>query len=262
MLRQGPKQRLSSAILAAYAFAPILSLPSCSLAGEEGIEPSPSVLETAALTSTLFPVRSAPEGIEPSRHSKPLHPTERTRPAPSPLGYDAVWQDRQDSNLDTRFWRPLLYRLSYAPVWWSLLESNQVQTVMSRLLDLRAKGPQCRLFRLSRLVFMASTSEEVSRYSGATEGNRTLVPGLEDRCTAVVRLRHIYREWPAPGIVSFHCHLRGLWRNHSLPLAGLEPATNVPHPGTALPIELQGPIYPVFPGICEIIGFSRLPAAK
>ena len=63
------------------------------------------------------------------------------RPAYSPLEYDAIWQDRQDSNLDTRFWRPLLYHLSYAPVWWSLLESNQVQTVMSRLLDLRAKGP-------------------------------------------------------------------------------------------------------------------------
>lgn len=42
-----------------------------------------------------------------------------------PLEYDAIWQDRQDSNPDTRFWRPLLYHLSYVPVWWSALESNQ-----------------------------------------------------------------------------------------------------------------------------------------
>lgn len=70
-----------------------------------------------------------------------------------------------------------------------------------------------RLFRLPRLVFIVSTSAEVSRYSGATRGSRTLVPGLEDQCTTVVRLRHIYREWPAPGIVSFHCQPRGLWGN-------------------------------------------------
>lgn len=67
----------------------------------------------------------APEGFEPSQRSKPLRPTERTRPASSPLEYDAIWQDRQDLNLDTRFWRPLLYHLSYAPVWWSAPESNR-----------------------------------------------------------------------------------------------------------------------------------------
>lgn len=95
------------------------------------------------------------------------------------------------------------------------MESNQAQTVMSRPLDLRAKGPQCRLFRLSRLVFMVSTSAEVSRYSGATRGSRTLVTSLEDWRTTVVRLRHIYREWPAPGIVSFHCQPRVLWSNNT-----------------------------------------------
>lgn len=34
-------------------------------------------------------------------------------------------------------------------IWWSLLESNQVPAVMSRLLDLRAKEPYTRLSRVS-----------------------------------------------------------------------------------------------------------------
>ena len=30
----------------------------------------------------------------------------------------------QIRTLDTRFWRPLLYQLSYTPVWWAFGDSN------------------------------------------------------------------------------------------------------------------------------------------
>ncbi len=31
---------------------------------------------------------------------------------------------RKARTLDTRFWRPLLYQLSYTPVWWAFGDSN------------------------------------------------------------------------------------------------------------------------------------------
>ena len=31
---------------------------------------------------------------------------------------------RKIRTLDTRFWRPLLYQLSYTPVWWAFGDSN------------------------------------------------------------------------------------------------------------------------------------------
>ena len=31
---------------------------------------------------------------------------------------------RKIRTLDTRFWRPLLYQLSYTPVWWAFRDSN------------------------------------------------------------------------------------------------------------------------------------------
>ena len=31
---------------------------------------------------------------------------------------------RRIRTLGTRFWRPLLYQLSYAPVWWAFRDSN------------------------------------------------------------------------------------------------------------------------------------------
>ena len=31
---------------------------------------------------------------------------------------------RKARTLDTRFWRPLLYQLSYTPMWWAFGDSN------------------------------------------------------------------------------------------------------------------------------------------
>ena len=31
---------------------------------------------------------------------------------------------RKTRTLDTRFWRPLLYQLSYTPIWWAFGDSN------------------------------------------------------------------------------------------------------------------------------------------
>ena len=31
---------------------------------------------------------------------------------------------RKARTLDTRFWRPLLYQLSYTPIWWAFGDSN------------------------------------------------------------------------------------------------------------------------------------------
>ena len=35
------------------------------------------------------------------------------------------WQGQKDSNLGTRFWRPMLYQLSYTPKWWAFTGSNR-----------------------------------------------------------------------------------------------------------------------------------------
>ena len=37
---------------------------------------------------------------------------------------DFYGRGRKIRTLDTRFWRPLLYQLSYTPVWWAFGDSN------------------------------------------------------------------------------------------------------------------------------------------
>ena len=39
-------------------------------------------------------------------------------------GFSGNGRGRKIRTLDTRFWRPLLYQLSYTPMWWAFGDSN------------------------------------------------------------------------------------------------------------------------------------------
>ena len=71
-----------------------------------------------------------------------IHPSSYQNALPAPCGCrEGAWhlnnkkeamtivmtsfgRGRKARTLDTRFWRPLLYQLSYTPVWWAFGDSN------------------------------------------------------------------------------------------------------------------------------------------
>lgn len=204
----------------------------------------------------------APEGFEPSQRSKPLRPTERTRPASSPLEYDAVWQDRQDSNLDTRFWRPLLYHVTRP----RLFRRRELPAQQPHRAEYQQAIPVCPTVGAIPLPPI-EVGESLLNY---VEMNQTsplswLAGAASVSCNRKATCTPVF-----PG-----CHLRGLWSNggtsaHSLehkhrilqfPLTGLEPATSTPR-------RLRRSIQLNYKGIygrssrpsASLIGFSRLPA--
>ena len=50
------------------------------------------------------------------------------------FGFIALGRGRRDRTLGTRFWRPMLYQLSYTPIikkcllWWTITDSNRGPT--------------------------------------------------------------------------------------------------------------------------------------
>ena len=44
------------------------------------------------------------------------------------LSHSSIGRGRRDRTLGTRFWRPLLYLLSYTPIWWAFTGSNRGPT--------------------------------------------------------------------------------------------------------------------------------------
>ena len=67
------------------------------------------------LSKTPFLRRTAQEGRLSSEQQK----KEATTIVMTSFG-----RGRKARTLDTRFWRPLLYQLSYTPVWWAFGDSN------------------------------------------------------------------------------------------------------------------------------------------
>ena len=66
------------------------------------------------LSKTPFLRRTAQEGRLSSEQKKEAMTIVMT----------SFGRGRKARTLDTRFWRPLLYQLSYTPVWWAFGDSN------------------------------------------------------------------------------------------------------------------------------------------
>ena len=67
------------------------------------------------LSKTPFLRRTAQEGRLASEQRKKEAMT---------IVMTSFGRGRKARTLDTRFWRPLLYQLSYTPVWWAFGDSN------------------------------------------------------------------------------------------------------------------------------------------
>ena len=81
----------------------------------------------------MHPMMATRKGLEPSTSGV-------TGRRSNQLNYRAIFcighsvvlflsgRGRRNRTLGTRFWRPLLYLLSYTPIWWAFTDSNRGPT--------------------------------------------------------------------------------------------------------------------------------------
>ena len=81
----------------------------------------------------MHPMMATRKGLEPStsgvtgRRSNQLN-YRAIEKYDIQLALDVSGRGRRNRTLGTRFWRPLLYQLSYTPIWWAFTGSNRGPT--------------------------------------------------------------------------------------------------------------------------------------